>query len=811
MDECTVANGARSVGWATSEGQHRSRRVAVATAQAGLLAAIVLASLAGPRPASVSSDQVAGGMQLSTLARLAISRGLGAEDRGYWATRAGGALSADNARQRLAIDFAAAGTTVATTLGRARLSLESARGDGRSLALAGARPAALTNRVSYDRGPITEWYANGPAGLEQGFTVSRAVAPTARHTLALSVALRLSKGWRARVSAGAVELLAGSRIALRYGGLHVVDARGRDLPAWMTLGGASITLHVRTAGARFPLVVDPIVQQGTLLAAPGFAGDGLGQAVAVSGSLVAVGAPGVTVGGQQGAGAVYVFSEPSGGWASADGAVEMTASSPQAGAGLGGSVAISGDTILAGAPNATVGNLTPGTVLLFNEPASGWASEHESGQLTEPSPTNFDGFGTSLAASGSTVAVGAPLVASLSGAVDVYTEPASGWATEGPAGRLTMTGGGIGALGSSVAIDGSTIVAGAPFADTLAGQLVVYGEPSGGWTSETQTALLTRSSGSAGDTLGQSVGISGSTIVGGAPGVTVGANPGQGAAYVYTQSSSGWANATETQALTASGGAAGDELGAAVAISGSTILAAAPAAAADEGAAYAFGEGQGGWSQSGVLTETAGAAGDAFGTSLAVSGPTLAVGAPAASGNHGAVVVFGGVPIPPPVVTGATTTSATTTTTTSTSTLSTTTTTAPLPVGPPVRSAVPPRHYATVTAVGGGPGYATVSLACAATTGKCTAANVALQVRETLAGSRVLAVQAKAHSALVVIGDGHVTLSARAHTTLVVHLNGAGLALLKSRAQLATGLSVGSTGRVLRLATVTITRPARRR
>jgi hypothetical protein len=127
------------------------------------------------------------------------------------------------------------------------------------------------------------------------------------------------------------------------------------------------------------------------------------------------------------------------------------------------------------------------------------------------------------------------------------------------------------------------------------------------------------------------------------------------------------------------------------------------------------------------------------------------------------------------------------------------------------RSAAPAsRSYATVTAVGGGPGYATVSISCAAMTGKCTATNVQLQVRETLAGNRVLAVAAQTRSALVVIGDGHVTLPAQGHATLLVHLNGTGVSLLKARARLAAGMSVSSTGRVLRLATVTITRPAKR-
>ena len=37
-----------------------------------------------------------------------------------------------------------------------------------------AEPRAEANRVEYRRGEVTEWYVNGPLGLEQGFTLARA-------------------------------------------------------------------------------------------------------------------------------------------------------------------------------------------------------------------------------------------------------------------------------------------------------------------------------------------------------------------------------------------------------------------------------------------------------------------------------------------------------------------------------------------------------------------------------------------------------------------------------------------------------------
>jgi len=55
--------------------------------------------------------------------------------------------------------------------------------------VAAAPPVARANRVSYRRGALTEWYVNGPLGLEQGFTLARPPAGRAQGPLTLSLAL----------------------------------------------------------------------------------------------------------------------------------------------------------------------------------------------------------------------------------------------------------------------------------------------------------------------------------------------------------------------------------------------------------------------------------------------------------------------------------------------------------------------------------------------------------------------------------------------------------------------------------------------
>ena len=101
-------------------------------------------------------------------AQLAVSRGLGREDRAYWVRRARGGLRANNPGQRLTGRFRRDGVLVSTGSTSVRISL-SGLGRGERLSpVTGARPTANRDRVSYRRKSLVEWYANGPLGLERG-------------------------------------------------------------------------------------------------------------------------------------------------------------------------------------------------------------------------------------------------------------------------------------------------------------------------------------------------------------------------------------------------------------------------------------------------------------------------------------------------------------------------------------------------------------------------------------------------------------------------------------------------------------------
>jgi hypothetical protein len=169
-----------------------------------------------------------------------------------------------------------------------------------------------------------------------------------------------------------------------------------------------------------------------------------------------------------------------------------------------------------------------------------------------------------------------------------------------------------------------------------AGAVYVYVRTAGGWSKQ---AVLTDPTPADDDYFGQSVALSGDTAVVGATGVGK-----TGAAYVYSRTGTDWSLSTT---LTALDGAAGDDFGCAVALSGDAILVTADRKAvgpgnttADAGAAYVFRGAGASWTQEGELNAPSPAANDQFGFAAALSGDTALIGTPYRNNNTGAAYVF---------------------------------------------------------------------------------------------------------------------------------------------------------------------------
>lgn len=218
-----------------------------------------------------------------------------------------------------------------------------------------------------------------------------------------------------------------------------------------------------------------------------------------------------------------------------------------------------------------------------------WTSGTESFQLTASDGNAF----SSVAISGNTIVAGA-IGAGNAGATYVFVEPASGWTNMTQTAILTAKGAPDGArVGNSVAISGNTIVSGGYENDSLVtypvgpGVAYVYEKPAGGWTNMSQTATLTASNGQNGDDFGYSVAIVGNTIAAGAPQAAVGQNSLVGAVYVFQKTGTHWTTGTETAEMSASDG--GLALGSGVSMIGTTI------ASCSYNAVYLFIEPSTGW------------------------------------------------------------------------------------------------------------------------------------------------------------------------------------------------------------------------
>jgi hypothetical protein len=186
-------------------------------------------------------------------------------------------------------------------------------------------------------------------------------------------------------------------------------------------------------------------------------------------------------------------------------------------------------------------------------------------------------------------------------------------------------------LGSAVAISGERAVCGAPLHDPagqqVAGGAWVFVRTGHGWVQE---ATLLAGDGLSDDQFGHSVAIDGDTIVVGAfrddhAGT---GNGNAGSAYVFVRSGSSWAQQAK---LVGSGVSGADLFGSSVAIDGDTIAVGAPqdevGTPASTGAVYVFVRSGGVWAQQAALKSGDAVSGDYFGHSVSLSGNSLAVGA----------------------------------------------------------------------------------------------------------------------------------------------------------------------------------------
>jgi len=396
-------------------------------------------------------------------AQAKISAAVGDDLPEYYAHAAPAGFTFANSSQSLFADFDSHEVIMKNDAAHWQLSFLG-YGYGDALTTSGvAVPRASANRVEYRRGILTEWYVNGPAGLEQGFTLNQRPQQIGRQPLTIALSLSGNLTAIADENGRGLSLIdSAGQAHLRYAGLTAYDSAGRELRAWLEVHGGRLLLRVDDSGARYPIVVDPTVQLAKLTASDGTTASWFGYSIAISGTTIVIGAPQATVGSNTYQGAAYVFVEPKTGWANAQQTAKLTASDGAPFNYFGGSVSIDGSTIVVGAFDAYI-NSVPGVgaAYVYVEPSGGWANMTETGKLTASDGVMDDFFGFSVSVSGSTVVVGEPHAAVGAaydvGAAYVFVEPTGGWASMTQTAKLTSNGLNGDQFGQTVSINGSTI------------------------------------------------------------------------------------------------------------------------------------------------------------------------------------------------------------------------------------------------------------------------------------------------------------------------------------------------------------------
>ena len=394
-------------------------------------------------------------------------------------------------------------------------------------------------------------------------------------------------------------------------------------------------------------------QQAYLKASNTEAGDTFGWSVAVSGDTVLIGSPyedsnATGVNGNQNnnsafhSGAAYVFVRRGTNWSQQ---AYLKASNTEAGDIFGWSVAVSGDTVLIGAPNEgsnatgvngnqiNNGDLNSGAAYVFVRSGTNWTQQ---AYLKASNTEVSDGFGFAVSISGDSVAVSAANessnatgvngnqnnnLAAYSGAAYVFVRSGTNWTQQ--AYLKASNPDTYDRFGYRLAIDGDTVAISADGEASAvsgvngnqsdnsrpyAGAAYIFARSGTNWS---QQAYLKASNTGYAYFFGDGVGVSGDVVVVGATSESsnaTGVNGNQnnnlaaysGAAYVFVRRGTNW---TQQAYLKASNTEAGDIFGRSVAVSGDTVLIGAPLEdsnstgvngnqnnnnAPDSGAAYVF-------------------------------------------------------------------------------------------------------------------------------------------------------------------------------------------------------------------------------
>jgi hypothetical protein len=370
-----------------------------------------------------------------------------------------------------------------------------------------------------------------------------------------------------------------------------------------------------------PPLMSLVTTTETKITAPnGKASDLFGFSVALSGDILVVGTP-YEDSQALDSGAVYIFVRTNGQWN-----FEQKLISPDFGPSLwfGYAVAIDGNQLIVGAPKADGTALNTGVSYVFIRSNGTWISLP---RIAPSDGKSGDMFGQSVDISDNSLLVGSPKSDAKgidAGAAYVFAWNGATYIEQKKLYPIDAKAGDQ--FGSSVAMDLETAIVGAPEADVFgpnSGSAYAFFRQGNLWS---QQKKFIAANGAADDGFGWSVDIDGDTAVIGSPMDDVIATD-AGAAFVYQRSGISW---NPAGSLSPIGLAADDRFGSSVSISGSSIAVGAlldDTADMNAGAAYIFSLQGSSFTQDLEITASDAAIGDAFGFAVAISGQTTVASA----------------------------------------------------------------------------------------------------------------------------------------------------------------------------------------
>lgn len=322
--------------------------------------------------------------------------------------------------------------------------------------------------------------------------------------------------------------------------------------------------------------------------------------------------------------------------------IDQSSATANSGDWFGVSLAADDDTLVVGATGEDSNGLLhyngrmsdSGAAYTYRRGDQGWQLD---GVLKLDYPGLGDAFGSAIAISGDTIVVGAPFRDSVSsqgalsdmGAAYVFEHSGGGWSQTAELVSADARNNDL--FGSAVAIDGDTIAIGAYQRELGTGAVYLYQRSGGSWQLQN---LLAAPESEAGAQFGWAIALDDAWLAVSANRKDVNANNGvledAGALYLYQRSGASWNFQSQVQA---SDPEAHAQFGQAVALDGAQLVASAPFkdrsdSAANRGAAYVFGRTDGNWSQEAILTGSDSQSDDRFGWSIALYANSVLLSSP---------------------------------------------------------------------------------------------------------------------------------------------------------------------------------------